>query len=252
MKNELKAILIDDEQLSLDTLSWQLNEFCPDIVVVKTFTNPLKAVNYLERNTIDLCFLDIDMPEMNGFEFLNQLKSKNFDVIFVTAYSEYAIKAFKVSAFDYLLKPIDEEELVSTIRNYKETANNSLNDQLNILVNEMAGKNNSPRKIALNTSVGMHFVEMKHIIHLEADKNYTTVHIEKQAPLIISKTLKEVEKTLDESYFFRIHQSHTINIDKIEIYHKGRGGSVTMSSGDILPVSKEKKDAFLEKLGSRL
>ena len=249
MSELITAVLIDDEQLALDTLRWQLGEFCPEVEVKATFRNPREAVSYLNRYSPDICFLDVDMPEMNGFEMLKKLEKRPEEVVFVTAYSEYAIRAFKVSAFDYLLKPIDEEELLATINNYLEQRKGRLEDRLEILMSQMTEVPKEPEKIALSTSEGLHIVKQSGIIHLEAERNYTTVHQEGRGPLIISKTLKDVEKLLNPQHFVRIHQSHTINLSKVEIYHKGRGGSVTMSNGDTLPVSKDKKESFLSILG---
>lgn len=243
--NTINALIIDDEQLAIDTLKWQIKEFCPSIRILETFTNPTLAHQFLEKNKINLCFLDIDMPEMSGFEFLRLWQKLPFDVIFTTAYSEFAIKAFKVSAFDYLLKPIDEEELVLTIEKYQtKNSTESLPEQLNLLINQLQKPTSYSSRVALPSTEGIHILDVATIIRLEADKNYTTVYT-KTEKIIVCKSLIEVEKSLNPKQFFRIHQSHSINVEKISMYHRGRGGSISLTNGDKLPVSKYKKEALL-------
>jgi two-component system LytT family response regulator len=246
---KITAIIIDDEQLAIETLSWQLKEFCPAIHLLNSFTNPIHAQQFLQNNEVDLCFLDIDMPEMNGFEFLQFWTKPPFDIIFTTAYSEFAIKAFKVAAFDYLLKPIDEEELLQTIHKYQnQQQGKRLQDQLSLLYQQLHTPSSFSDRIALSTQEGVYMIAVKNIIRLEADNNYTTVIIEDRSPIVLSKTLKEVESLLDPTIFLRVHQSHTIQLSKIEIYHRGRGGSLRMSNDDIVPVSKQKKEQLLDRL----
>jgi len=250
--DKLTAVIIDDEQLAIDTLMWQINEFCYNIKILDTFTNPKKAFTYIKENKIDLCFLDIDMPEISGFDFIKMFPDINFDIIFTTAYSEYAIKAFKVSAFDYLLKPIDEEELINTIHKYKK-ANEKVNtsQQLNILINQLIHPNRFPDRIAIPTIDGINMIDINNIIRLEANNNYTKIHLVKNQSILISKTLKETESTLDPNRFIRIHQSHTIDIHKVETYEKGSGGNVKLKNGDRIPISRKNKEAFLNKLLNR-
>lgn len=250
MSREITCVLIDDEQLAIDTLKWQLSEFCDGIAVLATFTNPSIAAEYLQKNKVDVCFLDIDMPEMSGFEFLSIWQNTPpFDVIFTTAYSEYAIQAFKVSALDYLLKPIDEDDLIQTIGKYKKLKKTSgMEDQLNLLIQQMAQTKSYSDRIAFPTIEGIHIVDVEDIIRLEADNNYTTIHLN-GSKILVSKTLKEVESLLNPEQYFRIHQSHTINIKMIKFYQRGRGGNVTLEEGTILPVSKGRKEALLKLLG---
>lgn len=251
MNKEITCIIVDDEQLAIDTLKWQLKEFCVGIKIVKTFTNPINAQEYIQSNKVDLCFLDIDMPEMTGFQFLEFWNNDPpFDVIFATAYSEYAIQAFKVSALDYLLKPIDEEDLVQTINKYqKKKSPNPLNDQLSLLLGQLNTPKDYPERIALPTMEGVHMVDITDISRLESDSNYTTVHLDSTRQIVVSKTLKEVESVLDPQLFLRIHQSHTINLKKVKLYQRGRGGNVTLDSGVLLPVSKNRKEELLRRLG---
>jgi len=251
MTKNITCIILDDEQLAIDTLNWQVEEFLEGIDVKATFTNPKKAIEYIQSNEIELCFLDIDMPEMTGFEFLKTWNYQPpFDFIFTTAYSQYAIDAFKVSAFNYLLKPIDEEDLVTTIKKYKEQKKStSVSEQLSILMHQIKKPESFPKRIALPTLEGIHMVDPENIVRLEADNNYTSIHLIDNRTIIVSKTLKEIDSMLDPSRYFRIHQSHTIDVQKIKMYQRGRGGSVTMKDGTLLPVSKNKKEALLSLLG---
>lgn len=250
MKRSIRCIVIDDEQLAIDSLLWQLNEFTQGLEVVSTFTNPREAQVYLSTHSIDLCFLDVDMPEMSGFDFLSKWAgSPPFDIIFTTAYSEYAVRAFKVSAIDYLLKPIDEEDLAATIAKYQQGKSPAIADQLALMMEQLQSPATSPGRIALPTAEGIHMVSMDDILHLEADNNYTTVYLSGGRTIMLSRTLKDMDSLLDARHFFRIHQSHTIHLAQVKLYQRGRGGSVTLLDGTVLPVSKTRKEAFLKVLG---
>ncbi len=230
----IKAVLIDDEELAIASLKWQLTEFCPQVELVATFTSPKKAFNFLEnRQDINLCFLDIDMPEMSGFDFLKLWEqSPPFDVIFATAYNEFAIKAFKVSAFDYLLKPIDEDELMGTIVKYnKKIIPGDWNTKIDLLFRNLQNTNTYPDRISLSTREGVHLVNVPQIIHLEAYKNYTTVYLKNQSSIVVSKTIKEFESLLDPFTFIRVHQSHIINWQEVSTYQRGQNGSLLLTDG---------------------
>jgi len=246
----IKAVIIDDEQLAIDTLQWQLKEFCPEVVVTSTFNNPETALDFLQNHTIDLCFLDINMPEMSGFDFLQHWNSNPpFTFIFTTAYSEHAIKAFKVSAFDYLLKPIDEEDLITTIQKFIKHKTPILNEQIQLLFQQLNNPKSDITKVAFPTQECIYMVEINSIIRLESDNNYTTVILENEPPILVSKTLKDVEKLLPQHRFMRIHQKHTVDLEKINQYKRGKGGSVLLSNDETIPVSRAKKDELITKLG---
>lgn len=246
----IKSIIVDDEQLAIDTLTWQLKEFCSSIEVVATFTNPEEALRFIEANNFDVCFLDIDMPEMNGFEMIEKLSAISFDIIFTTAYNEYAIKAFKVSAFDYLLKPIDEDELVATMTKYQNQSLAATNnaDKFELLLSQITAQSEYTDRIALSTQEGLHFIKVDEIIRLESFKNYTTLHLVDKSPVVVSKTLKDVELLLNPKYFYRVHKSHTVHLRMVEMYIRGVGGSLKLINGDLVPVSKRKKDELLRLL----
>lgn len=247
MQNQLKAIIIDDELLAIDTLAWQLKNFCHNVEVLNRFTNPLLAYKWLQTHSVDLCFLDIDMPELSGFDFLKLFGDHiSFDVIFTTAYSEYAIEAFKVSAIDYLLKPIDEEDLVNTVEKYRQRHLQSVNQkQLHSILQQLQTPKPHKNHIALPTLEAIHVIDINDIIRIQADNNYTTLILHGDKKLIVSKTLKEIDSLLDPELFIRVHQSHSVSVNNIVSYQKGRGGNLTMIDGAIIPVSKNKKEAVL-------
>ncbi|PHI20898.1 DNA-binding response regulator [Lewinellaceae bacterium SD302] len=249
--NELTAVLIDDEPLAIDTLRWQLEQFCPFVSVAASFNNPCLAMEYLKNHQVDLCFLDIDMPEMSGFEFLQQWNNvPPFAVIFATAYSEFAVKAFRVSAFDYLLKPVDEEELVKTLNTFNRQINQQrIAERLSLLESQIVKPAAYPGRIALSTQEGIHLVDTSSIVRLEAASNYTTVFLADGATLLLSKNLRQIEDLLNPAIFLRVHQSHTVSLDQIKLYQRGRGGSVILHDGTLIPVSKQRKDKLMQRLG---
>ncbi|MEM6297348.1 MAG: LytTR family DNA-binding domain-containing protein [Bacteroidota bacterium] len=246
----ITVVLIDDESLALDTLVWQLEQLPHPIQITGRFTNPISAVEALKTTEIDLCFLDIDMPEMTGFEFLEQWETPPFDVIFTTAYDQYAIRAFQVSACDYLLKPIDDEDLEAALDRYQNRQSNLKKEQIGLLTAQFKEQKAFPDRVALPTSEGVHIVETAHIIRLEADKNYTQIFQNEGSSIIVSKTIKEVEQLFDPAEFCRVHQSHLVNLSKVALYRKGKnGGLLTLKDNTQIPVAKAKKKLLMERLG---
>lgn len=244
-----KAVLVDDEPFANKSLEILLAKFCPQVKVVAVFNNPLLALDYLNQNEVDILFLDIDMPFLSGFELLAKIERTNFKIIFVTAYDQFALKAFRYSAFDYLLKPIEEELLVQTIqkieRNEAHLSNqNSVNHLLELLNN----KNQEFKRIALPTLEGFEFVEIDNIIHCESDSNYTKVFFANHPMFVVSRTLKVIESMLLDFNFIRIHNSHLINIKHVKKYIKADGGFLQMVNNRELPISRAKKDEVLKKL----
>lgn len=242
----IKAILIDDEKNALEVLEWQLKNHCPDVEVAALCTNVDEGVIAIIQQKPQLIFLDIEMPIKNGFEVLNAFKEPTFDVIFTTAYNQFAIKAFKYAAFDYLLKPIDAEDLKESIERFKNKKATTVNEQLKLLMEQM-NKTNSTGKIALNTADGLQFVNAEQIIRCESLSNYTKIFLTTNQKITIAKTLKEVEETLLGYNFYRIHNSHLINISHIEKFVKADGGYVLMTDGEHITVARNRKEGFIEK-----
>ncbi len=242
----LKCIIVDDEQHCIDTLQWQIEKYVPTAQLQKTFTSPEKALKYLATNTIDVLFLDIDMPEMNGFEMLKNIEKINFEIIFTTAYDEFAVKAFKASAIDYLLKPVDKLDLTLAVQKVSDKKkSNHLPAQIEILYNAINNKKEVKERLAVPTLEGLHFIKIKDIIYCISDSNYTHIHLENAKSLLVCKTLKEIEAMLSDGSFIRIHKSHLINYKKIEKFIRGDGGYVVMDDKKSLSVSRNRKEVLL-------
>jgi len=247
MKPRLKSVLIDDESHCLDTLSWQLNTYCPEVDLVGTFTNPVEGLKYLMYNEVDILFVDIEMPMLNAFELLNALPKKDFALVFTTAYDEFAIKAFKHRALDYLLKPIDHIELQSSV-NRAAANKKDLADKLAALMKDMSVDTGS--KVHIHTQDGIVLVSPEKIIRCESDSNYTHVYLIEGKRLTVSKTLKEVEEQLPDDTFFRVHQSHLVNFSHVKKYVKGLHGHLLLIDDSTVPVSRRKRGELMEKIQS--
>jgi two-component system LytT family response regulator len=241
----ITAILIDDEKNALEVLEWQLKNFCPEVQVLAMCTSADEAVTAIIQLQPQLIFLDIEMPVKSGFEVLNAFQHPPFDVIFTTAYNQFAIKAFKYAAFDYLLKPIDAADLKAAIERFKHRKTGLTTQQLKVLMDQM-GKTSPPEKIALNTADGMMFIKPDQIIRCESLSNYTKIFLTTQQKITIAKTLKDVEENLQDYHFYRIHNSHLINLQHIEKYVKADGGYVLMTDGEHITVARNRKDGFIE------
>ncbi len=241
----ITAILIDDEKNALEVLEWQLKNFCADVQVLAMCTSADEAVTAIIQLQPQLIFLDIEMPVKSGFEVLHAFQQPRFDVIFTTAYNQFAIKAFKYAAFDYLLKPIDAADLKAAIERFKNRKTTLTTQQLEVLMNHM-GKVPPPEKIALNTADGMMFIKPDQIIRCESQSNYTKIYLTTHQKVTIAKTLKDVEETLQEYHFYRIHNSHLINLQHIEKFVKADGGYVLMTDGEHITVARNRKDGFIE------
>lgn len=248
----MNAIIIDDERNAILTLTNDLRDYCPQVNVTATFTKALDALEYLKAHRPDVVFLDIDMPVMNGFDFIRTILTVTqgncqFHIIFVSAYSEFAVKAFKVNAIDYLLKPIEPIELTNAV---EKVANSKKQEQEQLLKNfvEYYHQPNS-RKIVFPTGDGYHFIDIDDIIYFKADGAYTEVVMLDDKRIMISKTLSKVQELVFAPNFERIHQSYLINLNYIKNFKKGDSPSVQMANNDILKVSRQKKESLAMRLG---
>ena len=243
----IKAVIIDDEPKAIQGLAWELSNFEDELEVVATFTEPEKALPYLKSSNIDCLFLDIEMPTMDGFQFLEKLETKNFAVVITTAYNEYAITALKKEAIDYLLKPIDTDDLSETINKIKKHNAKGFNaDKFEDILLKFNNKLHH-KKITINTDGKLVFLEPNDIFYVESDGNYSTLHLSKNKKIVVTKKLKEINELLPEDHFFRIHNSYIINLDKIKEFLKS-DGYVILESGAKVPVSRQRKSEFLGKL----
>lgn len=241
----LEAVLVDDEEKALQSLKWELTNFSDEISVVAAFTDPDEALAFLHKNQPDCLFLDIEMPTMDGFQFIQKLQNKDVAVIITTAYNQYAIKALKNEAIDYLLKPIDSDDLKETIAKIrKHHARNLTAEKLErILLRHNASS--SQRKITLNTDGKLLFLDNEDILYAESDGNYSTIYLSDGQKIVLTKKLKEVGELLPSDSFFRIHNSYIINLNKIKEFLK-TDGYVILKSNHKIPVSRQKKSDFLD------
>ncbi|MEA1786609.1 LytTR family DNA-binding domain-containing protein [Arenibacter sp. GZD96] len=243
----LEAVLVDDELKALQSLSWELTNFSDEIKVIASFTDPLEALQYLEIHTPDCLFLDIEMPTMDGFQFIQKLKNKAFPVIITTAYNQYAIKAIKNEAIDYLLKPIDSDDLHDTIVKIRKfNAKNFTADKLEkVLMN--LNFTSVQKRITINTDGKLVFLSSDDILYVESDGNYSTLFLADGQKMVLTKKLKEVNELLPPDIFFRIHNSYIININKVKEFLK-TDGYVVLQTNHKIPVSRQKKSDFLDLL----
>ncbi|MFH4968930.1 LytTR family transcriptional regulator DNA-binding domain-containing protein [Gaetbulibacter sp. M240] len=245
----IRAIIIDDEFNAINNLKWEIENFCDDIEICDTFTNPknaISAINYLKP---DCVFLDIEMPEMDGFQLLAQLEYRDFDLIITTAYDNYAIKAFKEHAIDYLLKPIDSEDLNNTIaRVRKNKTKNNLGEEVKKIIDTIS-RENQPKRIALPLVGKTKYVNMVDILYCKSDGNYTEIYLKNSEKEMLSKKLKEFEDMTSDD-FFRVHNSYLVNINSIKEFVKSDGGYIVLEDGTHIPVSRSKKTDLLAVLNS--
>jgi len=244
----IKAIIIDDEMHCRKTLGILLREYCPDVEVIDQCSNGIAGTEAIKRLKPELVFLDIEMPNMNGFELLEQFPEIHFAVIFTTGYDQYAIKAFRFSALDYLLKPINHEELIKAVQKVRHEAIHPLPQQLEILLEKLRHQPSGIHKIALPTMEGLQLIPVDSIISCVSDSNYSVLLLKDKQKLTISRTLKETEEILEEHSFLRVHNSSIVNLNEINKYIKGEGGYLVMSDGSTVDVSRTKKEILLKKL----
>jgi two-component system, LytTR family, response regulator len=248
----LRAIIVDDEVKSRESLKILIHDFCEGVEVVALCQDVKEAIQAISDFHPDVVFLDIHLQRETGFDLLMTVKNFDFAVVFTTAYSEYAVKAFKFSAIDYLLKPIDIEELRSAISKVERRGANHIEERLNQLLQNLRQGAGDNYKLALPTSDGLVFVKVSDILYCEASSNYTEIHMVDNKKHVVSRTLKEYEEILSEQNFFRIHNSYLINLNRVKKYVRGEGGYVIMNNDKALDVSKRKKEGFLSRIGAKL
>lgn len=244
----LRAILIDDEPNSVNLLALRLAQHCPHIEIVAACTDSLEAVDALKEHHPDLVFLDIEMPQLNGFQVLDAVKELQFSLIFVTAYDRFAIKAFKYSALDYLLKPIDTSELLAAVNKVEKKQTSSRQIQHLRQQYSHAAKP-LPDRLALPYQNGVTFVAIQDILYCEADDNYTRFFLTSEQQHLAAKTLRDIEELLEERDFIRIHRQYLVNIGQVRKFVRGEGSYVVMNNGQTLPVSRGQKDRLMERFG---
>jgi two-component system LytT family response regulator len=247
MKERITAMIVDDEPRSITSLKWELQPFENEVHVVGEATSGKEAIPLIRELSPDVVFLDIEMPGMNGFELIKALQPIDFHVVFTTAYDKFAIRAFEMSALDYLLKPVTEEDLGRVINKLHEMASmDVVHKQMEHLLNNMRLKDPRFGQVVIPTLEGLEFIELTQIVRCESEANYTHIHMEDGSKHFVSKTLKHIELMLGDNGFFRIHNSHLVNIRFIKKYLKGKAGSIQLKDGTSVPVSRNKKHDFLD------
>jgi two-component system LytT family response regulator len=242
----MRAIIIDDEINCCRTLEMLLKTTANNIEIVAICNDGIEGLEAIEKHRPQLVFLDIEMPRMNGLEMLEKIQHMDFHLVFTTSYDQYALKAFRYSAIDYLLKPISPEELsqaLNKIKNYSRT----VPQQIDLLLEKLHHKKHVNR-VAIPTMEGLQMVPVENIISGEADDNYTILHLKDGKKIVASQTLRDVEEVLIDFAFLRVHRGYVVNLNEVEKYVKGEGGYLVMSNGSSIDVSRSKKESLLKRL----
>lgn len=243
----INAAIVEDEPKNVRILKEMLRSFCPQINICGEANNVAAGCDLIREKSPDLVFLDIEMPGGNAFTLLDQLKPVNFEVIFVTAFDNYTLKAIKYSALDYLLKPVNIEELVQAVNKVSEKINSlHLHQRIENLLSNFGTVKNNLQSLAIPAHFGYEFIVVNNIVRCEANGKYTFFFLEDGKKIVSVKNLKEYEDILPPETFFRIHHSHLINVKFIKRYHKGKGGIVEMKDNTMIPLASRRKKEFLD------
>lgn len=246
---KITAIIVDDEQDSRETLGSYLTKYCPQVSLLAESANIIEARAAILKHQPQLVFLDIEMPHGNAFDLLEQWGEIDFEIVFITAFSQYAVQAFNLSAAHYLLKPVDIEELEKAVATVERLLTQKANlSHAKILLENMAALHSQNRKLVLPLMEGFDVVKMSEILYCEAEDNFTRFHFKDGRKTLICRNLKFYEKALEPFGFFRVHRSHIINLDYITRYIKGKGGSVILENGAEILVSNNKKTELIKRL----
>jgi len=247
--NKIKSIIVDDEKDSRETLHRYLNKYCPQVTVLDECSNIIEAQQSIKKHAPQLLFLDIEMPKGNAFDLLEQVSEINFEVVFITAFSQYAIQAFNMSAAQYLLKPVNIEELEKAVHIvHKNIEKKKSFDQIKILLDNINEVKSQDRKLVLPLMEGFDIVRMSEVLFCEAEDNFTNFYFKDGNKQLICRNLKFYEKTLSNFGFCRIHRSFLVNLDFIKRYNKGKGGSVLLENGKELSVSSARKPDLIAQI----
>lgn len=240
----LNAIIIDDEPDAVKNLEKIIRDYCPNVNLIATAHNVNDALIEIENKHPDLVMLDIELQDGTGFDILEKSRYRNFEVIFVTAFNQYAIRAFKHSATDYILKPVDINELKDAIARVSRNRSEKSVGNFSILLDNL--KSESPRKLAIPTLQGYEYILVDNIVRIEAERSYCNIYLLDKRKIMVSRCMNDYQKILDERKFFRAHNSHLINLQHVKMYVKRDGGHIEMIDGSIVPLARRKKDFFME------
>lgn len=242
----IKCVIVDDENNCLEMLEWLLKTYAPSVSIAAMCNSAEKGIAAIREHRPDVVFLDIEMPRMNGFDMLEKFGKLDFDVVFTTAYDQFAIKAFKYSALHYLLKPVDPEDLAETVRRIEGKRSIPSREQIDLLFQSVQHRKATPPRIALTTGDGMIFVATQDILYCEAESNYTSVVLSNGRKVVVSRVLKDIDEALSGPDFFRIHNSFLINLNRIRRFVRGEGGYVVMDNDVAITISRSRRQEFME------
>ena len=248
MKDVLKAILIDDELNSLKNLRQKLEEFCKPVQVVAMAQKPDEALFLIRHHKPDVLFLDIEMPKMSGFEILEELGDYAAEIVFVTAYNQYAIDAIRISAFDYLVKPVAIDDLQKAVNRLLLSRASKTRERLHVLKDGLGELRSQDNKIAVPTNDGLEFLLISDIIRIESISYYSKLFLVNGQVTLVTRLLKDFEELLTPYQFFRVHNSHLVNLRYIRKFSRSEGGQVVMENGDVVDVSRRRREEFLKYL----
>ncbi len=241
----LQILLVDDENDALEALEWKLKNYIENVEVT-TCNSPIKAIDIINTKKPDVVFLDIQMPEMDGFTMIEKVENRDFNLIFTTAHDEFALKAIKVSAIDYLLKPVDKDELMAAMDKIKKSKKSDLlENKLQLLLNNI---NENSDKINISADGKVYLLDKDDVVMLKSDKSYTTIYLKSEQQILVSKTLKEVERKFQFPEFFRVHNSYLVNLNHVKEYLKGLGGELIMTNGLTASISRNRKIELFKRL----
>lgn len=243
-----KIAIVDDEKHACETLLWQLEQLDFDYYLIGLFQDSKKAVAALKKDIPDLIFLDIEMPGLNGFQFLEKLNNPDVKIVFTTAYDRFAVDAFRINAIDYLIKPVDINELETAIQRAVKNNEQKSPEDLKKLFDQMQRVKSGRVKIGLPSVHGIDFIDCNDIIYCQSESNYTRIYLEGSRKILASKTLKEIGQMLPDNLFFRLHNSYIANLDKVTSFSHDDGGTIILSDIHKIKVSRTKKKELLELL----
>ena len=244
----LKCIIVEDDRLSQEALVDTITKHIPSVQVMSICGTPEEGIKSIRDTLPDLLFLDVELPGMTGFDMLKFVSDIDFEIIFTTSYNEYVLEAMRNNAFDYLLKPINPNELRSSINRLIQKKVKVRNQRLDQLSENLNNRNNKNRRIALPTFEGFIFISIRDIVHCDSESNYTTIHLINGDRIMVTRTLKEIEELVGSTDFFRVHHSHFVNLSCIKRYVRGSGGYVVMNNGTTINVARNRKDDFFKAL----
>jgi two-component system, LytTR family, response regulator len=248
----IRTVIIDDEPRNIRLIEGMISDYCPELEVVGTAYDPTEVISLVQDLKPSLLLLDIEFPSGTIFPFLEKLPQNNFAIIFITAHNTYAAEAFHQHAVDYILKPLTAEKLLNAVKRAIKNLQSDNSADVLQLAKALKASFDQPGKIPLPTSDGILFINESDVIRCEASGRYTIIYLQGKKKLTVTRTLKEIEALLNQTYFFRVHNSHIINLNLVKKYHHGRGGTIELEDGSLVEVSAVRKEELLKALTNKI